>query len=72
MRKRQTSYLSYLLRLWRDEAGPTEPWRASLQCSLTDQRRGFANLNELFEYLQRQADAHYDPDSDEDSIRTQR
>lgn len=53
-------YLSYLLRLWQADApgqdprpGPPE-WRGSLESSLTGERLGFANLEELFVFLQRQ------------------
>lgn len=45
-------YESYLLRLWEsDEAGQLV-WRASLESSDTGERRGFADLDSLFAYLQ--------------------
>jgi len=53
-------YLSYLLRLWRvsggeDHSGEKETvWRASLESSYTGERIGFASLEELSEFLQRQ------------------
>ena len=52
--KERPDYLSYLLRLWRvsDEGKPV--WRASLHDPQTDQRTGFAGLNELFDYLRQQ------------------
>jgi hypothetical protein len=79
MDKRQPNYFSYLLRLWReyddgmphrvDEAPEhTESkwiWLASLESSLTGQRQGFANLEELFAFLRRQAGVPPDPESDE-------
>ena len=54
--REQSSYLSYLLRLWRvrgdgeGEAG----WRALLKSPLTGEQYGFASLEELCEFLQRQ------------------
>jgi hypothetical protein len=49
----QKRYLSYLLRLWQESAGDqpggaTPVWRASLERPQTDQRQGFADLDELF------------------------
>ena len=46
-------YVSYLLRLWREEGGQTARWRGSLQDSLSGERVGFASLEELFGYLRR-------------------
>ena len=55
-------YISYLLRLWRenDDAqsrgrAKIAGWRASLENPHTGERRGFASLTELFEFLRRQA-----------------
>lgn len=57
-------YLSYLLRLWRVsgmrkgayrvEKRPL--WRASLESSRIGGRRVFADLNDLFDFLQQQVD----------------
>ena len=46
-------YRSYLLRLWRDPPGVTgnHPWRASLQCATTGEKRAFANILALFAFL---------------------
>jgi hypothetical protein len=51
----QLDYQSYLLRLWR-ENDEEKGWRASLESALTGERRGFADLNALFDFLQRQTD----------------
>ncbi len=60
MAKKQTSYLAYLLRLWRvDEKGKTI-WRASLQSPQTRERRGFASLDDLFDFLREQTGASSD------------
>jgi hypothetical protein len=52
----QPGYLSYLLRLWQENAGnqlsgEAPLWRASLEGPQSDERRGFAGLEELFTYL---------------------
>jgi hypothetical protein len=46
-------YLSYLLRLWRESDGEVPAWRASLKSSHTGETVGFANLEELCEFLRR-------------------
>ncbi len=44
------AYYSYLLRIWQDdEQGNT--WRVSLQNVQTGKLRGFANLNNLIQFL---------------------
>lgn len=50
--KQQPGYVSYLLRLWRESAGEQRDiWRASLESTRTGELRGFASLDELFDYL---------------------
>jgi hypothetical protein len=51
------AYLSYLLRLWRAPGGVDQPWRASLEDTLTGQRTGFADLEALCAYLHAQIGA---------------
>lgn len=60
-------YVSYLLRVWREggtgaslgtEEGPI--WRASVVSTLTGRRQGFASLDDLFDFLRRQARAAVD------------
>lgn len=61
MAKGRPDYLSYLLCLWR-VSGDGEPlgmgrkaiWRASLESTRTGERRGFASLDELFDFLREQ------------------
>ncbi len=54
---RQGDYVSYMLRMWQDDSdgeSPTSeesPWRASLQSPHTGKRRGFASLDDLFDFL---------------------
>ena len=60
-------YHSYLLRLWREsnagqsERGSSESpdttgwvWRASLESPQADDRKGFASLEDLFDFLRQQ------------------
>ncbi len=48
---KNTPYYAYLLRFWREhESG----WRFSLQDPHTETRRGFATLEELIAFLERQ------------------
>jgi len=52
----QSDYLSYLLRLWKvGEDGPV--WRASLESSHSGERTGFAQLDDLFDFLRNQTGA---------------
>ena len=48
MSKRE--YMAYLLRLWRENRDGS--WRALLENPNTEERFGFANLNELIEFLE--------------------
>ena len=43
------SYRSFLLRLWLD--GDSRSWRFSLEDPHTEERRGFADLERLTEFL---------------------
>lgn len=62
-------YLSYMLRLWQTSSDGEQIWRASLESPGTGERRGFANLKDLFDYLEAQIDQlpiykpTYDPDA---------
>jgi hypothetical protein len=47
-------YVAYLLRLWREKGGGTTQWRASLQDPHSGERVGFADLEELFDYLRQE------------------
>lgn len=46
-----TGYLSYLLRLWREETNHMTAWRASLESVQTGERHNFATLDELIVFL---------------------
>jgi hypothetical protein len=46
----RSDYQSYLLRLWRAKEGE-EGWRASLESAQTGERKGFATLDALFDYV---------------------
>ena len=49
---RQRRYLSYMLRLWETSNGERQIWRASLESPGSGQRRGFASLAGLIEFLE--------------------
>jgi hypothetical protein len=78
MTKEKPDYLSYLLRLWRVNGDAITHhrdaesqnmgkavWRASLESTRTGQRRGFANLGALFDFLQQQISATGDTNRNE-------
>jgi len=53
----QKRYLAYLLRLWQESAGDLPGgeaplWRASLEKPQSDERQGFASLENLFTFLE--------------------
>jgi hypothetical protein len=53
------NYFAYLLRLWRESGGDlprdeSTRWRASLQDPHSGERVGFANLEDLFAFLERE------------------
>jgi len=54
MSEERPDYLSYLLRLWRASCKGKVVWRASLQSSDTLERKGFSNLDDLFDFLREQ------------------
>jgi hypothetical protein len=72
-------YLSYLVRLWRDDdqdtpcridGAPSRTdekviWRASLESALTGKRQSFASLDDLFAFLRRETGAMCEAENDE-------
>ncbi len=54
-------YLAYMLRIWSLRNSGKTLWRASVENAQTGERRGFASLDDLFEYLQSQAAAMSEP-----------
>ena len=65
MTSEQPDYLSYLLRLWREDGKGSTDWRASLESALTGKRYVFPSLMKLFAFLQRQTGMGCDTDEDE-------
>jgi hypothetical protein len=51
MSNHSRKYLAFLLRLWQVEQGGRAVWRASLEDTRSGERRGFANLDALVEFL---------------------
>jgi hypothetical protein len=54
MAKQQQVYLSFLLRLWQTSSDDEQIWRASLESPGSGERRGFASLQALFDFLEAQ------------------
>ena len=64
MNVERPAYLSYLLRLWRAPGGVGQPWRASLEDTLTGARRGFADLEALAAYLRDEIEGESAPEQE--------
>jgi hypothetical protein len=64
MTREQQRYLSYLLRLWQTSDGEQQIWRASLESPGTGERRGFASLADLFDFLLAQAESQDEQNED--------
>jgi len=52
--ERHPNYASYLLRMWKAEEQGRPAWLASLENALTGERRNFASLAALVQFLQDQ------------------
>ncbi|MFN2200320.1 MAG: hypothetical protein ACK2UO_03900 [Caldilineaceae bacterium] len=63
MAEGRPNYMCYLLRMWREDEGEAPVWRASLQSHRDTARRGFASLEDLFEFLRRQTGVSADQDA---------
>ena len=69
-------YLSYLLRLWQESGGASDPrgvapiWRASLESPQSDECQGFAGLEDLVAFLQEQTGGASSADGPEKGERT--
>ncbi len=55
-------YMSYLLRMWQTRDGEKQVWRASLESPGIGERRGFASLQDLFDFLDARTGSADDPD----------
>jgi hypothetical protein len=54
MTTEQQRYFAYMLRLWQVSSDGEPIWRASLESPHSGERRGFANLELLFAFLEEQ------------------
>ena len=54
-------YISYLLRLWQAADGDQVVWQASLENAQTGERRGFADLDALLNFLRQTTDTETKP-----------
>jgi hypothetical protein len=64
MAKEQPDYVSYLLRMWRSSDEEDAVWRASLESPHTGERKGFASLENLFDFLREQTAVSSDSSED--------
>jgi len=51
---KQKGYLSYLLRLWRENDQDRPQWRASLESTQDSERQSFASLDDLLTFLRQE------------------
>jgi len=65
MNQNRQRYVSYVLRLWQVTIEGQPVWRASLESALTGERRGFANLEDLFEFLREETAVKREPKRDD-------
>ncbi len=61
MNDKPRRYLAYMLRLWQISGEGELAWRASLESPRTGERRGFANLDALFAFLEEQTHPNVHP-----------
>ena len=54
MRSTSRRYRSYLVRLWRSESDDSSTWHASTEDTLTGERKNFADIKQLFCFLEQQ------------------
>jgi len=54
MAAQSPEYMAFLLRLWAVREADALHWRASLEDAQTGERRGFADLDRLCEFLEQQ------------------
>jgi len=54
MTEPRRGYLAYLLRLWQVCSKGQTTWRALLESAQTGERVGFAGLDELFAFLEKE------------------
>ena len=55
MSQEHPEYLAYLLRMWRVQEPGGVTWRASLERPSNGQRLAFTGLEQVFDFLRRQA-----------------
>ena len=65
---KQRRYLSYLVRLWQAHDGVDLIWRASLEDPRTGARRGFADLAQLFAFIEAQTSGNAQADQCEPDV----
>ncbi len=66
--REQSDYQSYLLRLWRANEGE-EAWSVSLESARTGERRGFADLEAMLDFLRQRMASRPSAYPEEDEAR---
>jgi len=64
MAVRRGHYLAYMLRLWQVDSDGEPAWRASLESPHTGERKGFASLEALFDFLRQRTGVSSDSGGD--------
>lgn len=60
------NYFAFLLRLWNEKKAGSGAWRASLEDPHSGERKGFANLKDLYEYLVSRTKSKHPADCEEE------
>jgi len=56
MKSGDSSYHSFLLRIWVEVVDGVQKWRFSLEDPFTRERKGFVNFEDLFDYIEKLVD----------------
>ena len=70
--KKERPYRSYLLRMWVEVIDGEQAWRLSIEDPFTSERRGFATLDELCAYFERQMEGDVGDGRSDQNIKRRR
>lgn len=63
---KSSTYLAYLVRLWRD--GSSKAWRATVKNPHTGEEQSFGTLHKLLRYLEAQTGEPWLPEEKEEEV----